>query len=1331
MFVVCVFTVITAVTHAQIVLHEATNITQTKATLSADFSDLNNEHGFQYKYGILPNIDEFSRTALSANSDLVQINTTSNAWSARTVKGWVESKSNLAIGATSIMSTTINFSESTNITFDWSVDSEEGIGILSFIVDGKKIREISGAVEFTQVSYSVEKGKHILQWQYKRTATSNVGLDIGKVRNINLQNTTEGKWVSVKCLSDNERISNLYPQKSYLFRAFMKVNGENKFSSISNFTTVPIKIGDVEISEVSQTSANIDSKIDLGDAEAMINVVLGKKKKYHLCSKLEKTLIDRNCLRDSTLIDFSFSPGWNSNSIKETVYNQVSTRQENITAKFLLSSNATVSFDWNCYGWQGNSLGSKTSSMYLYVDGKLASSIKKKSEDSSLEHVSVNLSSGSHTLKWVADLAGGSPSWPAWAEVKNLEIENISEFSEDPYIINNTTLPLKKRELIPNTTYGVYIQSVPTFESDLAKEWINGNSELKLFTTRNVSASVQSAVNIKQASATIRGKVNGGDATIIATGLQYKDISSKRWGDYSKAVNATELSQNINRLKPNTTYNYRSYIQAQNCDTTFSAIGSFTTQAVEAQKPILKKLAQHSATLEGHVIFGDASIYQRGMQFRKYGDSKWEEVEDGGEEEIYILSKNNLEMNTTYQARTYIQPAGKDVVYSEILEFKTLNNYHKNLYSTSTQTTVNFEAELTEVDDNVDVEYGFEYYIGCDGFTMNESEYPKSEKQYIKAQIANGKAVATLGSMAPQYKVVYRACAKVGSQVFYFTASSKEWDEIWTQKAFIAIEKQNSTQTTFTAALDVQNCNDDANVTAIEYRINNIENNSYTSCSKDLRIVGLLPNQKYSLNFRGSVNGLLCPLFIKSQKEMSNFEFATKDVNVSVRFSSITQTKATMKVSVDGGDATVSDLCYKMNYSEKKPLTGTVVFKDLTPNSKYYITIYGTINGKEYSWSNFSFTTNPVTIDISNKTITQTSSTFVLSYNCGDANFVSSGIVYSVSSALGNEKEGEGNILIKELLPNTTYYYKGYVETKESGRIYSPLSSFTTKNIECQTNAATCISNRSATLNGSISCDTNSSAEFGFQWKQMEHWNTEPAFTKGHKNDDGSIYVSLVNGMLEPNTDYQYRAAVHYNGKYYYSNEWKTFRTESEYIYYPTSVYTMFRTDRENNRLVLCGYYVAGSEEISTQGYEYWNNSTSKSTTTMYSKSNVVKIVTDQTMQYELNPETMQDGVYSVRAFVQTISGKIEYGNTLTFEIQQKGVVGIENQIVDNKKIECKSNKQYIYISNANGCVCSVYTLNGALIRKIKAISDYEEILLPKGNVYIVKVGEYTFKLSH
>lgn len=1329
-FVAFIFSVITAIAHAQIILHKATDITQTKALLSANFSDLNNEHGFQYKYGTLPKVDEFSKTALSANSDLVQINTTGDAWSARTVKGWVESKSNLAIGASSIMTTTINFSEPTNITFDWSVDSEEGIGILSFIVDGKKIREISGAVEFTQVSYSVEKGKHILQWQYKKIAISNVGLDIGKVRNINLQNTTEGEWISVKCLSDNERLSNLYPQKSYLFRAFMKENGENIFSSISDFTTIPIKIGDVEVSEISQTSANIDSKIDLGDAEAMINVILGKKKKYHLCSKLEKTLLESNSLKDSTLIDFYFSSGWKATT-KGRVYNQETSHKQTITAKFLLSQNSLISFYWNCYGWQGNNLGSKTSSIYLYVDGELVSSMKKKSYDDISKNVSINLSPGSHTLEWVADLAGGSPSWPAWAEVKYLEIENVSEFSEEPCVISNASLPLKKDGLTPNTTYGVYIQSVPTYESDLAKEWVNGNSELTIFTTRNVSASVQSAVNIKQASATIRGIVNGGDATIIATGLQYKDSNIKRWVDYTKVVNTTELSQYINRLKPNTTYNYRSYIQAQDYDTVFSIIENFTTLPVEAQKPIIKKLAQHSVTLEGHVIYGDATIYQRGMQFRKYGVSKWEEVEDGGEEEVYILSKNNLKMNSTYQARTYIQAAGKDVVYSEILEFKTLKNYHKNLYSTSTQTAINLEAELTEVDDNVDVEYGFEYYISCDGFTKNQSENRKTEVHIVKAEIINGKAVATIGSLAPLYKIAYRAYAKIGSQMFYFTSSAKEWDEIWTQKAFIALDKCNRTQTTFTASLDIQKCNDDANITAIEYSIDNTENKNYSPCSKDFKIGGLLPNQKYILNFRGTVNGLLCPLFIKAQEDFANYEFTTKDINVSVKFSAITQTKATMKVSVENGDATISNLCYKINSSDKESLNGTITFKNLTPNTEYGITIYGSINGKEYSWSGFSFTTNPVIVNVNAKTITQTSCDFSLSYNCGDATFVSSGIVYDLSSMLNNDRVGKGTILVKELLPNTTYYYKGYVETKEGGRIYSSLYSFTTKDIVCKTSAATCISNRSATLNGNISCDAYSSAEFGFQWKQMENWNTEPAFTKGYKSDDGSISVSLVNGMLEPNTDYQYRAVVRYNGKYYYSNSWKTFRTESEYIYYPTSVYTMFRTDRENNRLILCGYYVAGSEEIITQGYEYWSNSNSKSLTAMYSNSNVIKIVTDQTMQYELNPETMQDGVYSVRAFVQTASGKVEYGNTLTFEIQQKGVVGIGNQTIDNKHIGCSSNKQYIFISNANGYVCSVYTLNGSLVKKSKVTSDYEEIVLPKGNIYIVKIGSLIFKVSH
>ena len=57
--IACIFSVITTTVRAQIVLHEVTDVSQTKATLSADFPDLSDEHGFQYKYGTLPEIDNF------------------------------------------------------------------------------------------------------------------------------------------------------------------------------------------------------------------------------------------------------------------------------------------------------------------------------------------------------------------------------------------------------------------------------------------------------------------------------------------------------------------------------------------------------------------------------------------------------------------------------------------------------------------------------------------------------------------------------------------------------------------------------------------------------------------------------------------------------------------------------------------------------------------------------------------------------------------------------------------------------------------------------------------------------------------------------------------------------------------------------------------------------------------------------------------------------------------------------------------------------------------------------------------------------------------------
>ena len=132
----------------------------------------------------------------------------------------------------------------------------------------------------------------------------------------------------------------------------------------------------------------------------------------------------------------------------------------------------------------------------------------------------------------------------------------------------------------------------------------------------------------------------------------------------------------------------------------------------------------------------------------------------------------------------------------------------------------------------------------------------------------------------------------------------------------------------------------------------------------------------------------------------------------------------------------------------------------------------------------------------------------------GDATMICSGLEF-LNEIITSESESREHI-ITELIPNKSYSCRSYVETVEGGRIYSTQKSFTTKSITTNTLPVSNISNRSATMNGTIECDDISSAEFGFQWKQMEGWVSDPAFTKGRKLDDSSISVTLVMVCLNP-----------------------------------------------------------------------------------------------------------------------------------------------------------------------------------------------------------------------
>ena len=160
------------------------------------------------------------KTALAYNSDPVQITTTGTyAWMAKASKGQVESNPNVPVGEMSEMSISVNLSATASVSFEWSVDSEEEIGFLSFALDGNTVKSISGLVDFTRESFQILEGVHTLSWRYSKKAASNVGLDKGMVRSICVQNTTPGEWAYASTTGSSVTIESLNSGKDYIFRA--------------------------------------------------------------------------------------------------------------------------------------------------------------------------------------------------------------------------------------------------------------------------------------------------------------------------------------------------------------------------------------------------------------------------------------------------------------------------------------------------------------------------------------------------------------------------------------------------------------------------------------------------------------------------------------------------------------------------------------------------------------------------------------------------------------------------------------------------------------------------------------------------------------------------------------------------------------------------------------------------------------------------------------------------------------------------------------------------------------------------------------------------------
>lgn len=340
---------------------------------------------------------------------------------------------------------------------------------------------------------------------------------------------------------------------------------------------------------------------------------------------------------------------------------------------------------------------------------------------------------------------------------------------------------------------------------------------------------------------------------------------------------------------------------------------------------------------------------------------------------------------------------------------------------------------------------------------------------------------------------------------------------------------------------------------------------------------------------------------------------------------------------------------YETSSAENKVYNGgDITIKNLRPNREYRVYAY---YGDDYIIE----IVKTQDISVYSKNLQTGPTTFNLegSYNIGDAKldkveWLKDGEVVSTSQ----------NFTAAGLSPETDYNMAFRVTTvSKSGETYSKAysKSFTTSALDLEILNPKNVSAKKSI----VAAKTNISDEetsVGFQWKKYDAPTSLPYSEAYAAVCDGQIEGVINN--LQP-TYYNVRAFYKdAKGKYYYS-DLMTF-DPTDFSFFQPTVHT-YPAAVSPNSVQLKGYALEGTDDIISQGFEYWVSGAAKSQRlNVAAASNINTIVAKgQRMTAELTD--LKEGTeYTYRAFVETSAGRI-YGDELSFTTPGLGAVdGIE-----------------------------------------------------------------------
>ena len=427
-------------------------------------------------------------------------------------------------------------------------------------------------------------------------------------------------------------------------------------------------------------------------------------------------------------------------------------------------------------------------------------------------------------------------------------------------------------------------------------------------------------------------------------------------------------------------------------------------------------------------------------------------------------------------------------------------------------------------------------------------------------------------------------------------------------------------------------------------------NQNITHDGTGLYTIDLVPNEivKATINFTLDGDEYSCTLGLRS-----------KYAEILSQLISYKQTQMECTVTADEDQtANADEVGIYLNSYYPADKSGKVHITGLTPGKTYYYAPYAKYKGYYVEGTSTKITTNGTNPEL-------TCVPGVTSIICTGNKTIDDATLKEQWVECNGEKLSGQDIILTGLEPEQKYTVT-YTVTTEEGSTEKVEKTVKTTALELTMLNPQPVSSTCAI----VAAETNISdvePNVGFQWRKYEAPETLPS-SEGY----AAIYDGRIEGYikrLQSASFYNARAFYKSNSGTYYYSDWVTF-DPSDFSYFEPTVHTYAVETVTESTASVRGYVLAGTDEITQQGFEYWpeggtesaakqmavaiaSNATDDGVSVVFGTGQVMTATLDG-----LSPAT----TYRIRAFVTTAQGTT-YGEEQTFTTAKPtGIAAAEEQ---------------------------------------------------------------------